>query len=466
MTSASSLLAGALLAALVACHPSPVPAPPPAPSAPAVVPVAVVSREAGVVRAGPTNTLLLRFTMTSDPGSTGIVVPRVAELPDGTVVVAGTSYETNLGAGAERLADGFVAAFTKAGARQWLCPSSAPPDRLGVDAAGAVHVALSAACPPLEARAEGRQGPPKNGALWSTVEVVLDGQGAPRASTKNALGIPGVLRSALGDDGSLLVFGYGRPGVGSFALGVIDDAGKTRWSRQGAGPDGRDAGTFPTFAVSGNGSVAAFTGAYTRIIAGTGAPAALVKLDPRGALVWSDPMAPTEGPPRDATLVVHGIMFDKDDLVFLGRAARSFKVGGKVVPGSLFVARLDAKGAARWVHPFEKAGGVDVRAELLRTNDGGVIVATRSFGPATEGRERDLDLLLTRLDREGNETARRLVQLHDLRNPELAASVAGDAVVVAAAVNSAAQQEQLFPGSFPAPTASLWTILVGLLSLE
>lgn len=168
---------------------------------------------------------------------------------------------------------------------------------------------------------------------------------------------------------------------------------------------------------------------------------------------------------------MHAVAFDHDDILVLGHAARSMKLGGRLVScapdGSLFIARLDGGGKARWVRSFEQGPGLAPAepAKLLRANDGGVIIVTRSFGPPVEDRDRDVEVLLMRLDREGREASRRTVQLSGNPVPKFAASAAGDSVLISAVVNSAAQQS-LFPGPSSPPPTTGRTVLIGRMPMQ
>jgi hypothetical protein len=431
----------------------------------------------------PPDAILLRLVLQPDPGSTGIVVPDVAELPSGDIIIAGTSWETDLGTGAERLADGFVAGYGQDGKRRWLCLTDTPPDDLRVDAAGGVHVALSrtgpAACSPAAGgpRAADRWGAPKGQAASSVVQVALNAHGIPRWSSPNSsVGVPVVLRSAVGDTGTVLLFGHGLA-AGTFALSVLDESGRLRWSRRGRAVETPGPTDFPEFAVSSEGGVVAFTGVFTGTldgIAGAASPLpsrSLVKLDARGRTVWSDPMTPADGG-RDERLVVHAIAFDHDDILVLGHAARSMKLGGRLVSfapgGSLFMARLDGAGRARWVRVFEQGPGLDPAegARMLRAKEGTVIVVSKSFGPPMEDRDQDVEVRLMRLDREGRDASRRSLRLSGMPVPNFAASATGDSVLISAAVKSAAQQQSLFPGSSIPPATAGHTVLVGRMSME
>lgn len=89
----------------------------------------------------------------------------------------------------------------------------------------------------------------------------------------------------------------------------------------------------------------------------------------------------------------------------------------------------------------------------------------RSFGPPIGGGERDVRVLLVRLDRDGREAARRSLAMSGMPTPVFAASTAGDSVLVSAAVRTVAQEQSLFPNSSAPPAPSGVTILVGRLSI-
>ena len=430
--------------------------------------------------------VLLRLIERPDPGLTGVVVPAFAELPSGEIVVAGSSWETDLGPGAERVADGFVAAYGPDGIRRWLCLSSATPEPLLVEGAGGVHVALSVAgaagCKPGfgAPRAEDRWGAPASQVFWNVVHVALDARGAPRWSTPySSAGVSVALRTAVGDHGTVLLFGFGSA-PGTFTLSALDAAGRLRWSRRGPKVDTNSPTELPELATAADGTVVMFTGVFTGNLDGSNAARpsplpsmSLVKLDANGRVAWSDPMTLSDTRERDDRLFVSAVAFDGDDILVLGHATRAMKLGGQLVactPGApLFLARLDASGRARWARVLERSPDLDPDqpVQMLRASSGGVIVVGRSLGPPmNDGEQQDVRVSLVRFDRGGRQSAQRSLSLNGMSNaPTFAASAAGDSVLMGAAVKTVEQLRNLFPGSSTRLAPSGVTILVGRISM-
>jgi hypothetical protein len=428
--------------------------------------------------------VLVRLAEKPDPGLTGVRIPYFAELPSGEIVIAGSSWETDLGPGAERVADGFVAAYGPDGMRRWLCLSSATPDPLLVEAAGGVHVALSvtgaAGCKPGFGgpRGEDRWGAPRSDVFWNVVHVALDARGTPRWSTPySSAGVALALRTAVGDHGTVLLFGYGSA-PDTFTLSALDAAGRLRWSRRGPKVDTNSPTRLPELAISAEGTVVMFTGVFTGGLDATNIsrpsplpPMSLVKLDASGRVAWSDPMTLSDRDEPDDRLFVSGVTFDGDDVLVLGHATRAMKLGGQLVActpeAPMFLARLDALGRARWARVLPRSADLDPdqAVQLLRASNGGVIVVGRSYGPPVEDGEREVRISLVRLEREGREATRRSLSLHDVPCPTFAASAAGDSVLIGAAVKTVEQVQSLFPGSSIRPAPSSVAILVGRISM-
>ncbi len=93
---------------------------------------------------------------------------------------------------------------------------------------------------------------------------------------------------------------------------------------------------------------------------------------------------------------------------------------------------------------------------------------SRSFGPppTEQPSERNVDVLLTHLDREGHDVSRRPLAFAGMSPPRFAASASGDAVLISAVVDTAAQQKSLFPDAPFVPASAGRNILIGRLMVE